>query len=150
MKIYLINGCGEDSKCKDITPRLPELTKEQEKMLMMVGITTLVIAGTACINPTIAQTIQARSNEAVMVMAQASPKVVEASSGSIADAVRPLTNLLSDLAEPVSYGFMTKGALEYMAGKEHDGKKTIKAAVGGYLGVQFIPQVFNILKGIKL
>lgn len=145
-KIYYIDQNG----CKDLTPRLPELTPQQQKMLMMAGVTAVALIGSAAINPTFAKEISINAGETVMVMAQSSNEVVPASSGSIADAVRPLTKILTDLAEPVSYGFMTKGAIEYMAGKEHEGKKTIKAAAGGFLGVQFIPQVFRILKGINL
>lgn len=69
---------------------------------------------------------------------------------SVSQALQPLIDVLRDLAEPVSYGFMIKGFMQIMAGNEHSGKKTIKYAAGGYLGIQFIPQIFQVLKGIKL
>ena len=37
-----------------------------------------------------------------------------------------------------------------MAGNEHEGKKTIKYAIGGYIGIQFIPQIFSLIKSLKI
>lgn len=69
--------------------------------------------------------------------------------GTIAQSVQPIIDTLKDLAEPVSYGFMIKGFLSMMAGNENEGKKTIKYAIGGYLGIQWIPVIFNVIKAIK-
>lgn len=69
--------------------------------------------------------------------------------GSIAEGVQPLVEVIKDLAEPVAYGFMVKGFLSIMAGNEHEGKKSIKYALGGYVGIQLIPNFFNIIKGLK-
>lgn len=68
----------------------------------------------------------------------------------INDALKPLINVLQDLAEPVSYGFMVKGFLQIMAGDDHAGQKTIKSAIGGFLGIQFIPKIFAIIRGVKI
>jgi hypothetical protein len=70
--------------------------------------------------------------------------------GSIAEGVQPLVEVIKDLAEPTAYGFMVKGFLSIMAGNEHEGKKTIKYALGGYVGIQLIPKFFNIIKGLQL
>ena len=78
---------------------------------------------------------------------QAAPKVGK---GSEAVTLQPLISILQDLAEPVSYGFMIKGFLQIMAGDDHAGQKTIKSAIGGFLGIQFIPKVFAIIKGVKI
>ena len=61
--------------------------------------------------------------------------------GPIANGVQPLLDVLKDLAEPFSYAFM---------GNEHEGKKTIKYAIGGYIGIQFIPQIFSLIKSLKI
>lgn len=108
--------------CKDLTPRL---TKKQEDKLIRLGITGIIIYSTLK-----SQNVYAFDD--------------------ISKSVQPLIDVLIDLAEPVSYGFMVKGFLEWMSGKEHEGKKTIKAAATGYLGIQFIPQIFKIIKSIKL
>ncbi len=68
--------------------------------------------------------------------------------GTIAESLTPLIDVIKDLAEPVSYGFMIKGFMSIMSGDEQKGTKTIKNAVGGFVGIQFIPQIFKILKGI--
>lgn len=70
--------------------------------------------------------------------------------GPIANSMQPLLDVLKDLAEPFSYAFMVKGFLSMMAGNEHEGKKTIKYAIGGYVGIQFIPQIFDLIKSLKL
>ena len=70
--------------------------------------------------------------------------------GPIASGMQPLLDVLKDLAEPFSYAFMVKGFLSMMAGNEHEGKKTIKYAIGGYVGIQFIPQIFDLIKSLKL
>lgn len=70
--------------------------------------------------------------------------------GSISEGVQPLIDVLKDLAEPVSYGFMVKGFLSIMAGNEHEGKKTIKYSLGGFLGIQLIPKLFDIVKKLPL
>ncbi|MTI47859.1 MAG: hypothetical protein FH761_08460 [Firmicutes bacterium] len=69
---------------------------------------------------------------------------------SITQSLQPLIKVLQELAEPVSYGFMIKGFMSIMSGNEHEGKKTIKNAIAGFLGIQFIPKIFAILKNIQL
>lgn len=68
---------------------------------------------------------------------------------SVTESLQPLIDVLKDLAEPVSYGFMVKGFMKIMAGEEHDGVKIIKGAIGGFIGIQWIPYIFKIIKGIK-
>lgn len=70
--------------------------------------------------------------------------------GPINGALQPLIDVLQDLAEPVSYGFMVKGFLQIMAGDDHAGQKTIKGAIGGFLGIQFIPKIFSIIRNLKI
>lgn len=68
--------------------------------------------------------------------------------GSVSESMQPIINVLKDLAEPVAYGFMIKGFMKIMAGDEHDGIKTIKFAAGGYVGIQWIPYIFKLIKGV--
>lgn len=69
--------------------------------------------------------------------------------GTITQSLQPIIDVLKDFAEPLAYGFMIKGFLKIMAGDEHEGFKTIKYSIGGYVGIQWIPFIFNIIKGIK-
>lgn len=109
------------NKCIDITPQIDE--KTMIKCLLLAGVT-----------------VKAINNPVLLFASEVMPS----------EAVQPLIDILVDVAEPVSYGFMVKGFIQWMAGKENDGKKTIKASAMGYLGVQFIPQIFKIIKTIKL
>ena len=120
MKIYYIKG----NVCKDLTPSF-KLTKEQEMKLIKFGITAILVYKTCGVQYLFAY-------------------------DGISTAVKPLVDVLVDLAEPISYGFMCKGFLEMMSGHSENGKKTIKSAITGYLGIQFIPQIFKIIKAIKL
>jgi hypothetical protein len=70
--------------------------------------------------------------------------------GSITQSVQPLIDVLKDLAEPIAYGFMIKGFMKIMAGDEHEGMKTIKYSVGGFIGIQWIPAIFRLIKGITI
>lgn len=120
MKIYYI----KNNKCVDLTP---SLTKEQELKLIKLGVTTLLV-------------YKVISN----------PVSVFASSSAISDGIKPIVDLVVDMAEPVSYIFMTKGFLQLGSGRESEGKKAIKLAGSGFLGIQFMPQIFKIIKGIKI
>lgn len=63
-------------------------------------------------------------------------------------AFKPIIETLQDLAEPVSYGFMIKGFLQVVAGEGEKGKKTIKDAIAGYIGIQWMPWIFGLVKSI--
>lgn len=82
-----------------------------------------------------------------LVLFNATGQVVYA--GPIAQGVQPIIDVLKDLAEPVAYAFMVKGFLKLMSGAENEGLKTIKYAVGGYVGIQWIPEVFKIIRGFS-
>jgi hypothetical protein len=68
---------------------------------------------------------------------------------SISKGLQPLIDVLKDLAEPVSYGFMIKGFMKVMSGDEHEGMKIVKYSAGGFIGIQWIPYIFSIIKGIR-
>ena len=64
--------------------------------------------------------------------------------------VQPLVDIIVDLAEPVYYAGMIKGALQMAIGNEHEGKKAIGNATKGYLVVKFAPLIFDIIDGIEI
>lgn len=113
----------KDNKCVDLTPDLSHIISDEK--FIKLGIT------------------------AIAIYQLANGNVVYAYDG-ISTAVKPLVDILVDAAEPVSYGFMCKGFFEWMSGKEHEGKKSIKSSIVGFLGIQFIPQIFKIIRTIKL
>lgn len=56
---------------------------------------------------------------------------------------------LQKVAKPVAYGFCMKGVLEKISGKEHDGSKHMKEAVKGYVTIQLLPLLFDIVDFFK-
>ena len=64
--------------------------------------------------------------------------------------VQPLVDIIVDLAEPVSYAGMIKGALQMAIGNEHEGKKAMGNTVKGYLVIKFIPQILDLLSKVVL
>lgn len=76
-------------------------------------------------------------------------KAIPANASTITEGVQPIIEILKDLAEPISYGFMIKGFLKLMSGEEHEGIKIIKCAITGYIGIQWIPMIFRVIKSVK-
>lgn len=64
--------------------------------------------------------------------------------------VQPLVDVIVDLAEPVSYAGMVKGALQMSIGNEHEGKKAVGNAFKGYLVVKIAPMIFDVIDGIGI
>lgn len=110
-------------KCVDLTPDLNKVISDER--LIKLGIT------------------------AIAIYQLSNGNVVYAYNG-ISTAVQPLVDILVDAAEPIAYGFMSKGFIQWMAGQEHEGKKSIKSSIVGFIGIQFIPQIFRIIRTIKL
>jgi predicted RNA-binding protein len=78
----------------------------------------------------------------------ASSTTALAAGPDIKQAMKPLITALQDLAEPVSYAFMIYGGIKYMSGHSSEGQQTIKNAIGGYVLIQWIPWIFEIIKSI--
>jgi hypothetical protein len=68
--------------------------------------------------------------------------------GDVGKAFQPIINTIKELADPIAYGFVIKGFIEIIAGKAEAGKKTISGAIAGYIGVQWLPWLFGLVKNI--
>jgi hypothetical protein len=68
--------------------------------------------------------------------------------GDVGKAFQPIIDTIKQLADPIAYGFVIKGFIEIIAGKAEAGKKTISGAIAGYIGVQWLPWLFGLVKGI--
>lgn len=66
----------------------------------------------------------------------------------VGKAFQPIINTIKELADPIAYGFVIKGFIEIIAGKAEAGKKTISGAIAGYIGVQWLPWLFGLVKNI--
>lgn len=68
----------------------------------------------------------------------------------VSDAFKPLISTVQDLAEPISYGMSLKGFYERMTGKKEEGKATIMNSFYCFVGIQFLPDIYKLLKLVKL
>lgn len=60
--------------------------------------------------------------------------------------VSPVIELLAGLGYPVTYGMLITGFIMVIMGKKHKGLEIIKWACIGYVGLQFVPFILNILE----
>jgi len=67
---------------------------------------------------------------------------------NVKEGLKPLISALQDLAEPVAYCFMIYGGLKMASGHNNEGQKILKSAIGGYVFIQWIPWIFDIIKGV--
>ena len=56
-----------------------------------------------------------------------------------------IISALQKIAEPVAYGFCVKGILEKMSGQENVGSKHMKEALKGYVVIQVLPMIFDMI-----
>lgn len=56
-----------------------------------------------------------------------------------------LVMALQKIAEPTAYGFCVKGILEKMSGQDNVGSKHMKEALKGYVTIQVLPMIFDMI-----
>lgn len=83
-----------------------------------------------------------------LMIASMGHQEVLAAGTNVKQKLKPVIDILQDLAEPVAYGYMILGAIKYISGHSNEGGKMIKNAVGGFILVQWIPWLFEIVRGI--
>ena len=62
--------------------------------------------------------------------------------------LQPLTDLIKAVAYPCAYGMVIFGFIKIALSDSITGKKTIKNAMYGYIGVQATPLIFEIIDSI--
>ena len=110
-----------------------------------LGIATIIV--TTSINAIPMELIDgpivASANSGIDMVIQANPV------GEAVDKIRSVTDQLIDglqrIAEPVAYGFCIKGILEKMSGQQNVGDKHIKDSIKGYVMIQILPFVFDLI-----
>lgn len=121
----------------------------EEKDIVKVGVETAkTVALVGCMNSTLPVLYGGMPLNGMVAHASTTEAVQSVS--SIASAFDPLINTLQDLSEPFSFAFALKGLFMKMQGNESEGNKTMKNAMYGYLTVQFLPEVYDLLKLVKL
>ena len=110
-----------------------------------LGIATIIVTTSTNAIPTelIDIPIVASANSGIDMVIQANPV------GEAVDKIISVTDQLIDglqrIAEPVAYGFCIKGILEKMSGQQNVGDKHIKDSIKGYVMIQILPFVFDLI-----
>ena len=81
----------------------------------------------------------------ILIVSSSSQVLAES---SISTKLKPIIALLQDLVEPVAYCFMIYGGLKIISGHKSTGLDIIKDAAAGYVLVQWIPWLFDIIRTI--
>ena len=68
--------------------------------------------------------------------------------GDIMKKAQPLIDVLKDVAEPVAYGCYIWAFIRYILNQRGEAKEMIKATTWGYSGIQILPLLFGIIKGL--
>ena len=110
-----------------------------------LGIATIIVTTSTNAIPMelIDGPIVASANSGIDMVIQANPV------GEAVDKIISVTDQLIDglqrIAEPVAYGFCIKGILEKMSGQQNVGDKHIKDSIKGYVMIQILPFVFDLI-----
>ena len=110
-----------------------------------LGIATIIVTTSTNAIPMelIDIPIVASANSGIDMVIQANPV------GEAVDKIISVTDQLIDglqrIAEPVAYGFCIKGILEKMSGQQNVGDKHIKDSIKGYVMIQILPFVFDLI-----
>ena len=119
------------------------------KRLAKVGATITIIHCTTPLpielinTPIIVNASSEVVNSGVDLIVQANP--VGEAVDKIISVTDQLINGLQRVAEPVAYGFCIKGILEKMSGQQNVGDKHIKDSIKGYVMIQILPFVFDLI-----
>lgn len=62
--------------------------------------------------------------------------------------LKPIIQTLQDLADPVAYCFMIYGSIKYITGHAQEGQKMIGSAIGGFILIQWIPWIFDLIRKV--
>lgn len=138
MKIsaFYVNQKQQTITEKDVKKVIAQLTK--------IGVSTLIISQvTPVLFDLVGTPIVASANSGIDMVIQADPV------GEAVDKIISVTDQLIDglqrVAEPVAYGFCIKGILEKMSGQQNVGDKHIKDSIKGYVMIQILPFVFDLI-----
>jgi hypothetical protein len=68
--------------------------------------------------------------------------------GDIMRKAQPIIDLLRDVAEPIAYGCYLWAFIRYILGQRAEATRMAKDTTWGFIGIQILPWLFDIIKGI--
>lgn len=91
-------------------------------------------------------------NKSISIIATATRTVGTENLSTLGERIReifnPVMDVLASLGYPVTYGMLIVGGLMIITGRKRKGFDVIKWASIGYVGVQFVPFILNLLEMI--
>lgn len=120
---------------KDVTMVLEQLVKAGASAFVLTQITPILtnLVGT----PIVAQASTFNHGVTNGALTEGTDKLL-----GIANEI---ISALQKVAEPVAYGFCVKGVLEKMSGQDNIGSKHMKEALKGYVVIQVLPMIFDMI-----
>lgn len=120
---------------KDVTMVLEQLVKAGASVFVLTQITPILtnLVGT----PIVAQASTFNHGVTNGALTEGTDKLL-----GIANEI---ISALQKVAEPVAYGFCVKGVLEKMSGQDNIGSKHMKEALKGYVVIQVLPMIFDMI-----
>lgn len=92
-----------------------------------------------------AMAVGALSAMGMVILSKTEPVFASGLAEKIAKAFDPVIELLQGISYPVAFIMMGAGFLVLMTGNRQKGLNMIKWAAIGYIGMQFVPVLMNIL-----
>ena len=133
---FYVNQKQQTITEKDVKKAIVCLTK--------VGISSLIITEiTPMLMELVGTPITVSANSGLDLVIQEDP--VNEAVDKIVTLADQFIHGTQRIAEPVAYGFCMKGFLEKMSGQDNIGTKHIKDSIKGYVMIQVLPFVFDII-----
>jgi hypothetical protein len=140
----------ERDNLKGLKKELKKFNKKAEAHGLKASLTTLVTGATAIsiTNNLFTNQAYAATVDAIPVMAGPVEYVKETAKEKIVEAFMPLVDVIQALSYPIALVMLTGGALLFMINQKDRGVSLIQNASIGYILVQLMPMLMQILIGI--
>ncbi|WP_017728465.1 hypothetical protein [Halalkalibacterium ligniniphilum] len=126
-----------------------KLNKKIDSRHLKASVTTLATGVTAiAITNKMFTNVYAAGSEAIPVMATPGEFVKGAAKEKIIEAFMPLVDMIQALSYPIALVMLTGGALMFMINQKDKGIGLIQNASIGYILVQLMPLMMQLLVGI--
>ena len=134
----------------DLKRAVKKLNKKIDSRHLRASVTTLATGVTAITitNKIMSNYAYAGAVEAIPVMATPSEIVKGAAKEKIIEAFMPLVDMIQALSYPIALVMLTGGALMFMINQKDKGLGLIQNASIGYILVQLMPMMMQLLVGI--
>lgn len=134
----------------EIRRSIKKFNKKAGAQGFKASLTTLITGATAIsiTNKLFTSSAYAQGTEAITAMTTPGEYVKGAAKEKIVEAFMPLVDMIQALSYPIALVMLTGGALMFMINQKDRGVTWIQNASIGYILVQLMPLMMNLLVGI--